>query len=96
MAILLFLIPISLLLLGVAIWAFVWSVRDGQFDDLDAAPLDILRDDPPVPSAKAHAPAAPEFPAPEQPVPEQPASTHPAQPAPDMPGPGKPQPRDAD
>ncbi|HVI59102.1 MAG TPA: cbb3-type cytochrome oxidase assembly protein CcoS [Luteimonas sp.] len=49
MAILLFLIPISLLLLGVAVWAFVWSVRDGQFDDLDAAPLDILREDRPAP-----------------------------------------------
>ena len=47
MAILLFLIPISLLLLGVAVWAFVWSVRGGQYDDLDTAPLDILRDDPP-------------------------------------------------
>ena len=52
MAILLFLIPISLLLLGVAVWAFVWSVRGGQYDDLDTAPLDILRDDPP-PSAPA-------------------------------------------
>jgi len=50
MAILLFLIPISLLLLGVAIWAFVWSVRGGQYDDLDTAPLDILRDDDPPPS----------------------------------------------
>lgn len=49
MAILLFLIPISLLLLGVAIWAFVWAVRRGQFDDLDAASLDILQDDPPPP-----------------------------------------------
>lgn len=50
MAILLFLIPISMLLLGVAVWAFVWSVRDGQYDDLDTAPLDILRDDPPPPA----------------------------------------------
>src|SRR3546814_10604589 len=55
MAILLFLIPISLLLLGVAIWAFVWSVRGGQYDDLDTAPLDILRDDPP-PQAPPAAP----------------------------------------
>ena len=46
MAILLFLIPISLLLLGVAIWAFVWAVRRGQFEDLDTASLDILQDDP--------------------------------------------------
>src|SRR3546814_967146 len=57
MAILLFLIPISLLLLGVAIWAFVWSVRGGQYDDLDTAPLDILRDDPP-PQAPPAAPLA--------------------------------------
>lgn len=49
MAILLLLIPISLLLLGVAIWAFVWAVRRGQFEDLDTASLDILQDDPPPP-----------------------------------------------
>lgn len=56
MAILLFLIPISLLLLGAAIWAFVWSVRGGQFDDLDTPPLDILRDDPrPAPQLPAQA-----------------------------------------
>ena len=35
MNILLLLIPISLLLLGVAIWAFAWAVRRGQFDDLE-------------------------------------------------------------
>jgi len=58
MAILLFLIPISLLLLGVAVWAFVWSVRGGQYDDLDTAPLDILRDDDPPPPAPAKAKAA--------------------------------------
>ena len=45
MAILLALIPISLLLLGVAIWAFIWAVRRGQFENLDAAALDILHDE---------------------------------------------------
>ncbi|MEO6227912.1 MAG: cbb3-type cytochrome oxidase assembly protein CcoS [Thermomonas sp.] len=45
MAILLALIPISLLLIGVAIWAFIWAVRRGQFENLDAASLDILHDD---------------------------------------------------
>ena len=45
MAILAFLIPVSILLLGVAIWAFIAAVRGGQFDDLDTPPLDILRDD---------------------------------------------------
>lgn len=45
MNILLALIPISLLLLGAAIWAFVWAVKQGQYDDLDTPPLDILVDD---------------------------------------------------
>ena len=34
-----------LLLLGVAVWIFVWAVRRGQFEDLDTPALDILRDD---------------------------------------------------
>jgi cbb3-type cytochrome oxidase maturation protein len=42
---LLFLVPISIALLGVAIGAFVWAVRRGQFEDLDTAALDILVDD---------------------------------------------------
>lgn len=46
MIILLLLIPLSLLLLGAAIWAFVWAVRRGQFDDLDTPALDILAEDP--------------------------------------------------
>lgn len=45
MNILLALIPISLLLLGAAIGAFVWAVRRGQFDDLDTPALDILSDE---------------------------------------------------
>lgn len=45
MNILLFLIPMSLGLLLVAIWAFRWAVRKGQFENLDAAAIDILRDD---------------------------------------------------
>lgn len=47
MNILLLLIPISLLLLAAAVWAFAWAVRKGQFDDLDTPALDILADDPP-------------------------------------------------
>ncbi|WP_160170672.1 cbb3-type cytochrome oxidase assembly protein CcoS [Luteimonas huabeiensis] len=39
------LLPISLLLLGVAIGAFVWAVRRGQFDDLDTPALDVLVDE---------------------------------------------------
>ena len=47
MTILLLLIPLSLMLLGAAVWAFIWAVRKGQFDDLDSPALDILREVPP-------------------------------------------------
>lgn len=45
MNILLVMIPLSLVLLGAAIWAFIWAVRRDQFEDLDTPALDILRDD---------------------------------------------------
>lgn len=45
MSILLLLVPLSVMLLGAAIWAFVWAVRKGQFEDLDTPALDILADD---------------------------------------------------
>jgi cbb3-type cytochrome oxidase maturation protein len=45
MNVLLLLVPLSVLLLGAAIWAFVWAVRRGQFDDLDSPALDILVDE---------------------------------------------------
>lgn len=54
MKVLLVLVPISIVLLGVAIWAFAWAVRKGQFDDLDTPALDILADDP-LPKAAAAA-----------------------------------------
>ena len=50
---LLLLIPISLVLLGIAIGLFVWAVRRGQFDDLDTPALDILHDDTPPSAADA-------------------------------------------
>lgn len=45
MNVLLMLIPLSLVLLVAAIWAFRWAVRKGQFENLDAAAIDILRDE---------------------------------------------------
>jgi len=58
MNILLLLVPISLILLGIAIGAFVWAVRRGQFDDLDTPAIDILRDDP-LPAPRNDAPEEP-------------------------------------
>lgn len=65
MRILLLLVPISLVLLGAAIWAFVWAVRRGQFDDMDTPALDILREDEPGPRPQGQRPAP--APAPEPP-----------------------------
>ena len=45
MSILYVLIPLALLLLGVAVWAFFWAVGNGQFDDLDTPAIRILMDD---------------------------------------------------
>lgn len=45
MSILAILIPISLVLLGGAVAAFIWAVRRGQFDDLETPAIDILADD---------------------------------------------------
>ena len=54
---LLLLIPLSLMLLGAAVWAFIWAVRKGQFEDLDTPALDILREDPPPASQEPPADA---------------------------------------
>ena len=54
MRILIILIPISLVLLGIATWAFIWAVRRGQFDDLDTPAIDMLADEPaPLPKPGA-------------------------------------------
>jgi cbb3-type cytochrome oxidase maturation protein len=45
MSILLLLIPLALMLLIVAIVAFAWAVRGGQFEDLETPALSILADD---------------------------------------------------
>ncbi len=45
MNILLLLVPLSVMLLALAIGAFAWAVRRGQFDDLDTPALDILAED---------------------------------------------------
>lgn len=46
MSILFILIPLSLVLVVLAGWAFFWAVGSGQFEDLDKPGWDVLRDDP--------------------------------------------------
>ncbi len=42
---LMILIPVALLLGVAGLVAFLWSLRSGQFDDLDGAAVRILKDD---------------------------------------------------
>jgi cbb3-type cytochrome oxidase maturation protein len=42
---LLYLIPVALFLGGLGLFAFIWSLRSGQYDDLEGASWRILQDD---------------------------------------------------
>ena len=55
MSILFLLIPLSLILLGVAIWAFFWAVDSNQFDDLSGPAYSILYDEDAEATEKAEA-----------------------------------------
>lgn len=51
MTILYLLIPLGLILVSVAVWAFFWAVGSGQFDDLDSPAWRIVMDDDRAPPA---------------------------------------------
>ncbi len=48
------LIPLSLLFLGLAIWAFLWAAKSRQFDDMETPAVSILMDDDKKPSDSSH------------------------------------------
>lgn len=56
MSMLYVLIPLALMLLAVAVWALVWAIRSGQFDDLESHGWSVVLDDdqrpPPEPGEK--------------------------------------------
>ncbi|MBO6507622.1 MAG: cbb3-type cytochrome oxidase assembly protein CcoS [Roseibium sp.] len=45
MDVLIYLIPIALFLGGLGLGAFLWSLKNGQYDDLEGAKWRILDDD---------------------------------------------------
>jgi cbb3-type cytochrome oxidase maturation protein len=45
MEIIYLLIPLSLLLVGLIVWIFIWAIRSGQFDDMEGPAHRILMDD---------------------------------------------------
>lgn len=55
MSMLYVLIPLALMLLAVAVWALIWAIRTGQFDDLESHGWSVVLDDdqrpPPEPNS---------------------------------------------
>ena len=45
MSILYVLIPLAVMLLGFAIWALLWAIKNGQFDDLESHGWSVVLDD---------------------------------------------------
>ncbi len=45
MSMLYVLIPLAVLLLSFAVWALVWAIRSGQFDDLESHGWSVVLDD---------------------------------------------------
>ena len=39
------LIPLAVLLLAVAVWALIWAIKSGQFDDLESHGWSVVLDD---------------------------------------------------
>lgn len=59
---LIFLVPLALVLGGLALWAFLWSFRAGQYDDMEGAAARILldEDEDDRPAAADDAPTSPD------------------------------------
>lgn len=55
MSILFLLIPLAMIFVGIALWAFLWAVKSGQFEDMEGPAHRILMDDddPRIPGRKA-------------------------------------------
>jgi cbb3-type cytochrome oxidase maturation protein len=45
MSMLYVLIPLAVVLLAFAVWALVWAIRNGQFDDLESHGWSVVLDD---------------------------------------------------
>ncbi|CAH0340992.1 MULTISPECIES: cbb3-type cytochrome oxidase assembly protein CcoS [unclassified Rhizobium] len=45
MNMLIFLIPIALFLGGLGLYAFLWALKSGQYEDLDGAAWRVITDD---------------------------------------------------
>lgn len=54
MNVLYFLVPLALILAGIGVGAFIWSVRSGQFEDVETPGLRVLFDEERLTSESSH------------------------------------------
>jgi len=45
------LIPLAVMLLAIAVWALLWAIKSGQFDDLESHGWSVVLDDDQKPPA---------------------------------------------
>lgn len=45
MSVIYLVLPLALVIVGVAVYAFVWSAKSGQFDDMETPAVRMLHDD---------------------------------------------------
>jgi cbb3-type cytochrome oxidase maturation protein len=55
MEVLVFLVPLALTLGAIGLMGFLWSLRNGQYDDLEGAGWRAIADDEPAPEQEAKA-----------------------------------------
>jgi len=53
MSMLYVLIPLAVVLLALAVWALLWAIKNGQFDDLETHGWSVVLDDDQKPPAPA-------------------------------------------
>ncbi len=52
MSVIYIVLPLALVIVAIAVGAFVWAARRGQFDDLDTPGVRMLHDDDPDPGRR--------------------------------------------
>jgi cbb3-type cytochrome oxidase maturation protein len=45
MSVIFVVLPLALLIVAAAVWAFVWATRRGQYDDLETPAIRAVQDD---------------------------------------------------
>jgi cbb3-type cytochrome oxidase maturation protein len=58
MEVLIYLVPLAVTLGALGLAAFLWSLKNGQYDDLDGAAWRAIADDEPVERVSSEAPAS--------------------------------------